>query len=72
MTQRATQMYPFLFAVIPVLRLVAAYPGWAELDDAAVVVATVLAACGLVYGLALLATRRRGDRLPPLVLLGGY
>ena len=27
--------------------------------------ATVLAACGVVYGLALLATRRRGGRLPP-------
>ena len=70
MTWRITHIYPFLFAIIPIVRLVAAYPGWAELDDAAVVVATVLAACGLVYGLALLATRRRGHRLPALVLLG--
>ena len=70
MTWRITHIYPFLFAIIPVVRLVAAYPGWAELDDAAVIVAAVLAACGVVYGLALLATRRRGRRLPPLVLLG--
>jgi Sulfatase len=70
MTWRITHIYPFLFAIIPVVRIVAAYPGWAELDDAAVVLTTVLAACGVVYGLALLATRRRGDRLPPLVLLG--
>lgn len=69
-TRRITQIYPFLLAIIPVVRIVAAYPGWAELDDAAIVVATVLAACGLVYGLALLLTRRRGRRLPPLILLG--
>lgn len=70
MTQRATQVYPFLFAVLPVLRLVAAYPGWTDLDDVAVVLTMVLAACGVVYGLAVLASRRRGRRLPPLVLLG--
>ena len=60
MTQRATQVYPFLFAVLPVLRLVAAYPGWTDLDDVAVVLTMVLAACGVVYGLAVLASRRRG------------
>ena len=69
MTSRITHAYPFLFAIIPVVRLVAAYPGWAELGDMAIIVATVLAACGVVYGLAFLATRRRGRRLPPLVLL---
>lgn len=65
-----THLYPFLFASIPVVRLVAAYPGWADLDDAAIVLTVVLAACGVVYGLALLAIRRRGHRLAPLVLLG--
>jgi hypothetical protein len=70
MSWRITHTYPFLFAIIPVVRIVAVYPGWAELDDAAVVLTTVLAACGVVYGVALLATRRRGERLPPLVLLG--
>jgi hypothetical protein len=70
MTWRITHTYPFLFAIIPVIRLVAENPGWMDVDDAAVIVAIVLAACGVVYGLALLATRRRGGRLPPLVLLG--
>jgi sulfatase-like protein len=64
------KIYPFLFAVIPVVRIAAAYPGWAKLDDVAVVLVTVLAACGVGYGLVLLATRQRGDRSPPLILLG--
>src|SRR5215210_8463979 len=70
MTWRISHSYPFLFAIIPVVRLVVENPGWMEVDDAAVIVATVLAVCGAVYGLALLATRRRGSRLPPLILLG--
>ena len=70
MTWRTTHIYPFLFAIIPVLRLVVENPGWMDVDDAAVVVIAILAACGAVYGLALLATRRRGGRLPPLILLG--
>jgi hypothetical protein len=70
MTWRITHTYPFLFAIIPVIRLVAENPGWMDVDDAAIIVAAVLAACGVVYGLALLATRRRGGRLPPLILLG--
>jgi hypothetical protein len=70
MTWRITHAYPFLFAIIPVIRLVAENPGWMDVDDAAVIVAAVLAACCVVYGLALVATRRGGGRLPPLVLLG--
>jgi hypothetical protein len=70
MTWRITHIYPFLFAIVPVVRLVEAYPGWMKFDDAVVVVAIVLGACGVVYGLALLATRRRGGRLPPLILMG--
>ena len=70
MTWRITHIYPFLFAIIPVVRLVAENPGWMDVDDAAVILTIVLAACGVIYGLALLATRRRGSRLPPLILLG--
>ena len=70
MTWRITHIYPFLFAIIPVVRLVVENPGWMGVDDAAVVATVVLAACGVVYGLAVLATRRRGRRLPPLVVLG--
>jgi sulfatase-like protein len=70
MTRRITHIYPFLFAIIPVVRLVVENPGWMDVDDAALIVAAVLAGCVVVYGLVLLATRRRGSRLPPLVLLG--
>jgi hypothetical protein len=70
MTWQIRHAYPFLFAIIPVVCLVAAYPGWVELDDAAIVTTAVLAVCGVVYGLALLATRRWGRPLPPLLLLG--
>jgi uncharacterized membrane protein YGL010W len=70
MTWRITHSYPFLFAIIPVVRLVKENPGWMTADDAAVIVATVLVACVAVYGLVLLATRRRGRRLRALVLLG--
>ena len=69
MTWRFTHIYPFLFAIIPVVRLVAEYPGWTELDDVAVILTTVLAACGVMYGLALLATRRWGGGLAPLILM---
>jgi hypothetical protein len=69
MNRRPAHVYPFLFAIIPVVRLVAEYPGWAEMGDAAVVLATVLGACGLVYAIAWLATRRQG-RLAALILFG--
>ncbi len=70
MTARISRAYPFLFAVIPVLRIPAQYPGWTELGDVAVVLATVLVACGTVYGLAALVTGRRGRGLPALILMG--
>ena len=70
MIARIRPIYPFLFAIIPVLRLVAENPGWMRVDDAVVVVTAVLVTCGLTFGLAFLATRRRGRRLPPLILLG--
>ena len=69
MSRRINHAYPFLFAIIPVLRLVAAYPGWAELADAAVMLTTVIAACGVVYGLALLGTRRSGSGLAALIMM---
>jgi hypothetical protein len=65
------RLYPFLLAVVPVLHLVASNPGWSKLDDVAVVLAVVLAGCGVIYGLAaLLARGRWAGRLPPLAVLG--
>ncbi|MFL5495285.1 MAG: sulfatase-like hydrolase/transferase [Gemmatimonadales bacterium] len=64
------RLYPFLLAVVPVLHLVASNPGWSRLGDLAVVLAVVLAGCGVVYGLAaLLARGRWAGRLPPLAVL---
>jgi hypothetical protein len=69
-TRWPARLYPFLLAVVPVLHLVASNPGWSKLDDLAVVVAAVLAGCGIVYGLtALVARGRWGGRLPPLAAL---
>ena len=66
------RLYPFLLAVVPVLHLVASNPGWSKLDDLAVVLAVVLAGCGVIYGLAaLLARGRWAGRLPPLAVLAG-
>jgi hypothetical protein len=64
------RLYPFLLAVVPVLHLVASNPGWSKLDDLGVVLAVVLAGCGVAYGVAaLLARGRWGGRLPPLAVL---
>lgn len=69
MSIRATHAYPFLFAILPVLRIPAAYPGWEELGDVAVVLATVLLACGVVYALVRLAAGRRHRPLVPLIVM---
>jgi len=69
MTKWIDRAYPFLFAIIPVVRLVAGFPGWADLADVAVILTTVLAACVVIYGLALLATRRWGGGLASLILM---
>ncbi|MGN6393795.1 MAG: sulfatase-like hydrolase/transferase [Gemmatimonadales bacterium] len=71
MNVRFTHTYPFLFAVLPVLRIPAAYPGWEELGDVVVVLATVLMACGLLYGLVRLVTGRGHRRLVPLFVMAG-
>jgi hypothetical protein len=72
MTRAPIKVYPFLMAVVPVVHMVSANPGHASLDDLAVVLATVLIGCAVVYGLAALAARERwSGRLPPLVVAGG-
>lgn len=70
MTPRPACFYPILLAVVPVVHMVANNTGWSTLDDLAVILITVLAGCGIVYGLAaLVASGRWGGRLPPLVVL---
>src|SRR6185295_7810829 len=67
---RPVRVYPFLFAIVPVLHLVAGNPGQSTLDDLFVALAVVLVGCALVYALAGVASRGRWDRrFPALVLL---
>lgn len=68
MSGRLTHSYPFLFAAIPVVRLAAAYPGWADVDDVALVVLAVLGACVVLYALLRVSVGRRARRLPPVGL----
>ncbi|HKT58592.1 MAG TPA: hypothetical protein VJQ46_00985 [Gemmatimonadales bacterium] len=70
MRWRASYSYPFLFAVIPVLRLAADYPGWTELGDVTVVVLALLVASVVGYAVLQVLVGRRASRLPPLVLFG--
>jgi hypothetical protein len=65
-----TRAYPFLVAVVPVLNVLAGNDGKATLDDLAVILAAVLAGCGILYAAIALAARGRwGGRLPPLAVL---
>jgi hypothetical protein len=47
--QRAKLLYPFLFAIIPILSAVTHSVGYASLSDIGAVLGFVLVACGLVY-----------------------
>jgi hypothetical protein len=70
MTRRWKFLYPFLFAILPILSIVARNPGQASLVDAAVLTALVLAGCGVVYAIAALALGFRWFHpLVPLLVL---
>lgn len=69
MTQRLRLLYPFLFAVLPILNILTRSPGESSMADVAVVVGVMLVGCALVYGVIALATRGRGSGLVvPLVV----
>lgn len=68
-TGTGIRSYPFLFAIVPAVHIVAANPGQSNLDDLAIVVSVILLACGAVYGLTAAAARGRwAGRMPPLVV----
>ncbi len=71
MTARISRLYPFLFALVPVLHLVATNPGESSLGDLLVVLLVILAGCALVYAAAARAFRGRGSALPALVTFIG-
>jgi hypothetical protein len=68
MTRWVTRLYPFLFALVPILKYAANNPDQFGFRDLAFMVAMALGACGLVYALAAVAVGRRGSpALPPFV-----
>ncbi len=69
MTQRLRLVYPFLFAVLPILNILTRSPGESSMSDVAVLTGVMLAGCALVYGIATLLARGRGSPLlAPLVV----
>lgn len=62
--------YPFLFVVLPVLNILTRSPGESSRRDMTIVIATMLLGCGVVYGLVLVASRRRSPApVVPLIVL---
>ena len=69
---RLTQLYPFLFAILPILHMASGNIGKYRIEDLVVVLGSFLAACGIVYALvaaALRVTGRGRMRLAPLIVL---
>jgi hypothetical protein len=59
MTARPRLLYPFLFAVLPLLNVLARSPGGSGLSDMSLMIAVMLGACAALYGLVLLLGRGR-------------
>ncbi|MGH7509572.1 MAG: sulfatase-like hydrolase/transferase [Gemmatimonadales bacterium] len=72
MMDRFKLLYPFFFAILPILNVVARHPGGSSLADAAVLAGVALIACAALYGLlALVSAGRLPPLAVPLVLLAG-
>jgi hypothetical protein len=67
-------LYPFLFAVIPILNVVSRNPGYATVPDIVAVLAFALVCCAIVYGAATLLRRSRSltALIVFLLILGFY
>lgn len=59
MTVRLRLLYPFLFAVLPLLNVLARSPSGSSLSDMGLMIAAMLGACAVLYGLVLLVGRGR-------------
>src|SRR3954463_14401808 len=69
MIGRLKPWYPFFFALVPILNILARNPGGSRLDDIAVVMACALIITGAVYLVAALALRRVSRPLVPAAVL---
>jgi hypothetical protein len=69
MNGRLKLLYPFLFAILPVLLIVQRNPGASTSADAASVIVTLLAGCTLVYVVVALIIVRRGFWTPVAALI---
>jgi sulfatase-like protein len=68
-TSRLLLLYPFLFVVIPVLNILTQSPGGSDLGDSALIMAVLLAGCGALYGLVVVATGGRwSNPVVPLIV----
>jgi hypothetical protein len=65
---RLNLLYPFFFAILPVLNVVARSPGGSSLIDAALLSAMMLGICGVFFLVAILVTRKRWPGQVPALL----
>ena len=65
MSRWVARLYPYFFAILPILYFAGKNPDQFEFVDLALLLGVVLAGCGLVYALAALATWRRGPAAMP-------
>ena len=59
MTARLRLLYPFVFAVLPLLNVLSRNPGGSNLWDMSLMIAAMLGVCAVFYGLVLLLGRGR-------------
>lgn len=59
MTARLRLLYPFVFAVLPLLNVLSRNPGGSDLQDMGLMIAAMLGVCALFYGLVFLLGKGR-------------
>jgi hypothetical protein len=70
MTGRLRLLYPFFFAVLPLVNVLARSPGGSSLSDMAILVGIMLAGCAVAYAVvAVLAGRRWSSPVVALIVL---
>lgn len=69
MRSRLQLLYPFLFAIIPVLNILTQSPGGSNLGDSALIMAVLLLGCAALYAMVVVATGGRwSNPVVPLIV----